>query len=123
MNTLAVVITSAPYLSKTATALQYIECALSHGVDVVGIFFYQDGVLHANNDINIASDEYQTVKKLEALHQHYALPLHLCATAAEKRGITCEPNALNHGVNPIFTVAGLGELVELSDKADRMVQF
>jgi len=56
------------------------------------------------------------------LNKEYQLPLHICITAAEKRGIACD-SIDNDQVNKAFTVSGLGELVELTSKAARLVQF
>lgn len=120
MNKLAVVVTTPPYSNLSVTALDYIETALNSGIDLVGVFFYQDGVMHANQQVHIASDEFQCIKHWQALQQTFKLPLHLCITAAEKRGLSDEqPN----NISPMFTVSGLGELVELVNKADRLVQF
>lgn len=120
MNKLAVVITTPPYSNLSVTALDYIETALNTGVELIGVFFYQDGVMHANTQVQIASDEFQALPCWQRLHTNYNLPLHLCITAGEKRGL-CDVEP--HNIDPIFTVSGLGELVELSSKADRMVQF
>ena len=122
MNKLAVVITTPPYSNLTITALSYIEAALHAKIELVGVFFYQDGVLNANSKVHIASDEFQTIKRWQDLHKNYQLPLHLCITAAEKRGMT-EDDDTCHLIHPAFTVSGLGELVELSTTADRLVQF
>jgi tRNA 2-thiouridine synthesizing protein D len=117
---LAVVVTTPPYSNLSVTALDYIETALKSGVELLGVFFYQDGVMHANLHTQIASDEFQCIDHWQTLRDTYELPLHLCITAAEKRGISDEsPN----NIHPIFTVSGLGELVELTTKADRLVQF
>ena len=125
MNKLAVVITTPPHSNLTATAISYIEAALAENIDVIGVFFYQDGVLNANTNVAIARDEYQAIDKLTALHKAYKLPLHLCVTAAEKRGIACDENSEGEqiNINPIFTVAGLGELVTLTSDCTRLVQF
>jgi tRNA 2-thiouridine synthesizing protein D len=122
VKSLAVVITTPPYSHLTITALNYIEAALAIDIDVIGVFFYQDGVMHANENISIASDEYQAVAHWQRLHQQYQLPLHICITAAEKRGIACD-SLDNERINQAFTVSGLGELVELTTKATRLVQF
>lgn len=119
MKKLAVVITTPPYSNLSVTALDYIESALKANVELVGVFFYQDGVMHANTNIQIASDEFQAISHWKSLQQEYKLPLHLCITAAEKRGMSEETD----NIHSIFTVSGLGELVELSSVADRMVQF
>jgi len=120
VNKLAVMITTPPYSNLSVTALDYIETALKSGVELVGVFFYQDGVLHADAHVQIASDEFQTISQWQKLHQEYKLPLYLCITAAEKRGISDDKI---ENIHSIFTVSGLGELVELSAMADRMVQF
>ncbi len=122
MKTLAVVVTTPPYSPLTTTAINYVEAALIANINVIGVFFYQDGVLHANKDISIASDEYQAIKHWKKLHQDYQLPLHICITAAEKRGIRCD-SIDDEVINEVFTVSGLGELVELTTKASRLVQF
>ena len=65
------------------------------------------------------------------------MPLYLCISAAEKRGLTDELNnhepsshELSHepsqetsNIDSVFTVSGLGELVELTSKAERVVQL
>jgi len=117
-----VVITTPPYSPLTTTAIAYVEAALAADISIVGVFFYQDGVMHANKDINIASDEYQAIAQWQRLHQTYQLPLHICITAAEKRGIACD-SIDNEKINGVFTVSGLGELVEITTKALRLVQF
>jgi tRNA 2-thiouridine synthesizing protein D len=122
VKTLAVVVTTPPYSHLTTSALTYVEAALVAGINVIGVFFYQDGAMHANKDISIASDEYQAIEHWQQLHKQYQLPLHICITAAEKRGIACE-SIDNDQVNEAFTVSGLGELVELTTKAARLVQF
>jgi len=122
VKTLAVVITTPPYSPLTVTALTYVETALIAGIDVIGVFFYQDGAMHANENISIASDEYQAIAHWQRLNQQYQLPLHICITAAEKRGIACD-SVDNEEINGAFTVSGLGELVELTTKATRLVQF
>lgn len=122
VNTLAVVITTPPYSPLTATAVNYVETALEAGIKLVGVFFYQDGAMHANEHISIATDEYQAICHWQRLQQTYALPLYVCVTAAEKRGVILG-ELTDEIVNKSFTVSGLGELVELTSKASRLVQF
>lgn len=122
MKTLAIVVTTPPYSPLTTTAIDYIKAAIKADINIIGVFFYQDGVMHANQHINIASDEYQAIQQWQQLHKDYQLPLHICVTAAEKRGIVCEL-INNDKINDAFTVSGLGELVELTSKASRLVQF
>ncbi|WP_426370425.1 sulfurtransferase complex subunit TusD [Pseudocolwellia sp. HL-MZ7] len=129
MRSLSVVITTPPSSYLTITAIDYINCAIDAGIDVVGVFFYQDGVLNASANISIPNDEYQTHKKWQTLNEKHAINLHVCITACEKRGLSddlaSEPNgqiSLSN-ISQYFTVSGLGELVELTARADKVVQF
>lgn len=121
VQTLAVVITTPPYSNLTATALCYIESALKSGVKLTGVFFYQAGVLNANKFVDIPNDELQTLSQWQYLHNKYQLPLHLCFTAAEKHGLTDDKEFNN--IDPAFIISGLGELVELTSIADRVIQL
>jgi len=132
MQSLAVMVTTPPHSNLTATAIDYIEYALKKGIEVVGVFFYQDGVLNASSHLSLPNDEYQTIKQWQRLNKGYNLPLYLCVTAAEKRGLTDEisdeiddqiGNNKQTNINDAFILSGLGELVELSNKADRVVQL
>lgn len=126
LKKLAVIITTPPYSNLSVTALNYIESALEKGVEIIGIFFYQDGVMHANSDIQIANDEFQAIKHWQRLYSNYILPLHICITAGEKRGLnelSSSNNKSGNNIEPIFTISGLGELIELTSLADRTVQF
>ena len=122
MNTLAIVVTTPPYSPLTITAINYVRSAIESDIHIIGVFFYQDGVMNANENINIPSDEYQAIQHWQQIHHDYQLPLHICITAAEKRGIICEA-ITNNKINGVFTISGLGELVELTTQASRLVQF
>lgn len=119
--TLAIMVTTPPYSNLTVTAIDFIKAALNAKINVIGVFFYQDGVINANKHITIASDEFQAIKQWQELHDKHNIALHLCYTAAEKRGIREETDIAS--INEIFTISGLGELVELTAKADRVVQL
>lgn len=123
-NRLALVVTTPPNSNLTTTAINLVRAALDSGVSVIGVFFYQDGVLNAAKYLSIPSDEFQTLAKWQQLNSEYNVPLYLCITAAEKRGLSDELN--NHessNIDAAFTVSGLGELVELTSKAERVVQL
>lgn len=139
MQTLSVVITTPPSSYLTITAIDYINNAIKAGVSVVGVFFYQDGVLNASANIAIPNDEYQIHKQWQKLKEDHQVNLHVCITACEKRGLSddidgeltnnaslsaiSKSNISQSNISQYFTVSGLGELVELTAKSDRMVQF
>lgn len=124
-KTLALMVTSPPHHNYTATALAFAEQALlSSDTKLIGVFFYQDGVQNANTLLTMPNDELQAIKAWQKLHHQFNLPLHLCISAGEKRGLKDDESGSE--VNNIldeFTISGLGELVELTAQADRVVQL
>lgn len=123
-NTLAFVVTTPPNSNLTTTAINLVQAAIENGVSIIGVFFYQDGVLNAAKHLSIPSDEYQTLQQWQQLKSEYSVPLYLCITAAEKRGLSDElGDSERSNIDKAFTVSGLGELVELTCKAERVVQL
>lgn len=94
---------------------RFVTACLNKGDEINCIFLYQDGVFHANQQLELPSDEYPLGETWQALSD-LGVPLMLCVTAAEKRGIDIEHTGL-------FKVAGLAEFAMLSTKADKWVQF
>jgi len=121
VSKLAIIITTPPLNNLTTTAIDIVHSAIVQGIEIVGVFFYQDGVLNANKNIQIPSDEFQILHAWQQLKQQHNIALHLCITAAEKRGLVCEGEQLT--VDDAFCISGLGELVELTNSADRVIQL
>ena len=139
-KSIAFMVTTPPHNNNTATAITIVEAALKNSsVDVLGVFFYQDGVLNASNTLSMPNDELQAIKAWQRLVDTYKVPLHLCVTAGEKRGLsdeiepgiesddkatnTTQSQPLETNISKNFTVAGLGELVELTVQTDRFIQL
>ncbi len=124
MNKLAVIVTTAPTNHLTETAIQLIYNAVEQGIDVIGVFFYQAGVLNASKQLIIPSDEFPLHQRWCSLNKNANVPLYLCSTAAEKHGLIHDNANINlELISDAFTIAGLGELVTLHSKADRLVQL
>lgn len=122
LHQIALVVTTPPHNNFTATAIDMAKSIISMAdTQLVGVFFYQDGVLNAQQDLAMPSDEFQAVKAWQSIKQDYDIPLHLCVTAGEKRGLTDDESRLN--ILDEFTISGLGELVELTTQADRVIQL
>jgi len=101
-----------------------VTAAFRMNINVVGVFFYQGGVLNGSQHLALPNDEYQSYKQWQQLHHDFNLPLHLCATAAEKHGLSDDfDEQKSSNINEAFTLSGLGELVELNVKADRLIQL
>ncbi|GAB3016529.1 sulfurtransferase complex subunit TusD [Bowmanella dokdonensis] len=126
MATFTLLVTSAPFDTQ-ATAIQFAQAVLACGHRIEGVFFYQAGVAHANCWQSSPSDEYQPYRAWQQLAAS-GVPLHVCVTAAARRGLVSptemeERNLTGCNLIPPFEVSGLGQLVELISKADRLVQF
>lgn len=100
-----------------ATAIDFAKVAIKNGKQIKAFFLYQDAVLNALPNLDIPSDELNGQQLLVDFQKEHDIPLLLCVTAAEKRGIS-----LNH-VAEGFTIAGLAEFAELTSHTDKVVQF
>lgn len=98
-------------------AYQFAEQILRAGHQIRQIFFFQDGVSNANRLVNPANDEVNLVRHWQTFAQTHRVPLHLCISAAQRRGIVAENLATG------FTLAGLGEFSQAVLQADRLLTF
>lgn len=99
----------------TQRLIKFAEACIAGGHTISAIFLYQAGIFHASNHLDLASDELP-IKQLWQKLSAKEVPLLLCVTAAEKRGLDTQ----NTGV---FKVAGLAEFAMLASEADKWVQF
>jgi tRNA 2-thiouridine synthesizing protein D len=124
MKKLAVIVTTPPSSHLTQTAFQLIHNTLSQNIELIGVFFYQSGVLNANQYLTIPNDEFPLQQKWQQLNKEHCIPFYLCSTAAEKHGLIKSDDPMSMDlILDEFIIAGLGELVELTLKADRVVQL
>lgn len=98
-------------------AYQVAEQLLTSGHKIRQIFFFQSGVSNANRLVEPASDEVNLVERWQALAQTHRVPLHLCISAAQRRGVV-ESNLADG-----FVLAGLGEFSQAVLTADRLLTF
>ncbi|KGJ98715.1 sulfurtransferase complex subunit TusD [Thalassotalea sp. ND16A] len=124
MSSFALIVSTAPTDNKTYTALTFARQLVADGHSITGVFFYQEGVLNANQYVQAPSDEVNLNLAWSAFQQQSATPLHLCITAGERRGLTdSDEAAFSHNIDDHFTISGLGELVVLTTKADKVIQL
>ena len=95
--------------------IQFADAALDADHSIKAIFLYQDAVWHASPHIVTPTDEYQLNQQWQRLAGR-DIPLLLCVTAAEKRGMNLTATAP-------FTVAGLAEFAMITAKTDKWIQF
>lgn len=124
MSSYALIITTSPTDNKTSTSLEYAKALLSSGHSITGVFFYQHGVLNANAYVQTPSDELNLLNDWTGFATETSTPLHLCVSAGERRGLTDSNDApFCHNIAKPFVISGLGELVVLTNSADKTVQL
>jgi len=96
--------------------LNFAKATLGAGHTIDAIFLYQEAIWHASEHFMIAKDEVQLNDQWQSFVNDSKIPLLLCITAAEKRGLDIK----NTGP---FTVAGLAEFAMTVAKADKWIQF
>lgn len=108
---------------STFLAYQIAQALVDKGHTITQIFFFLEGVNNANAFINMASDEINLMNKWQQLSQQHHIPLHLCISAAQRRGIVDEINNGKHHNNlaTSFILAGLGEFNKALLQADRLL--
>lgn len=125
----SVVVSGAPYGAQGASsAYQFCASAVQAGHEIVGVFFYQEGVLNASQLVSPASDEINLPDFWAQLAVQHKFPLEVCVSASLRRGVVNETEAEQlslpqFNLKAPFVLSGLGQLAELSAKADRLVQF
>ncbi len=107
-------------------AYQFVKKLLAQQHSVTQIFFFQEGVNNANCLVNPASDEINLVEKWQNLAKSHRLSLHLCVSAAQRRGVVDQsttPIADKTNLAEGFVLAGLGEFSQAMFNADRLITF
>jgi len=99
----------------TQRIIKFANACVAQGHTVDAIFLYQNGVYHASEHFELASDELAIPMHWQQLADK-GINLMLCITAAEKRG-------LNTSQTSVFSVAGLAEFAMIASDADKWIQF
>ncbi|WGE89130.1 sulfurtransferase complex subunit TusD [Actinobacillus arthritidis] len=106
-------------------AYQVAEALLGAEHNIIQVFFFQDGISNANALVNPASDEINLLEKWQHLAKLHGLPLHLCISLAQRRGVVDYQTSKTQQTNLAegFILAGLGEFSQAVLKADRLLSF
>jgi tRNA 2-thiouridine synthesizing protein D len=125
----AIQVNSSPYQSNAGlTAYQFICAALAQQHEIVRVFFYHEGVYQAFRYATPSDDEINHVKRWSALASEYSIDLVVCISAAQRRGLlhADEANRQSKQDNDVadgFRIAGLGQWLEATLLADRVLVF
>ncbi|RPG50297.1 MAG: sulfurtransferase complex subunit TusD [Gammaproteobacteria bacterium TMED1] len=125
----AIVVHGAPYSDQAArSAYLFARSVIEEGHEIYRIFFYHDGVYNANLLSVPPQDEAYIESDWASLGREHQLDMVVCISSALRRGILNEAESNRYervgtSINPIFTVSGLGQLIDAAIQADKLVTF
>ncbi|MEP0357212.1 MAG: sulfurtransferase complex subunit TusD [Paraglaciecola sp.] len=129
MSSFTLLVTSAPFTEQNAySAYRFALASVQAKHSVNGIFFYQSGTLNGSSLQLTPSNEFDLYAAWQGLANDYNVPLMVCVSAANRRGVTTAQEALDSdtphfSLTPPFESVGLGELAVLMKNSDRLIQF
>jgi tRNA 2-thiouridine synthesizing protein D len=113
-----ILVNEGPYTHEASdSAYQFCKAALAAGHGIQRVFFYHDGVNNSNRLTEPPTDDRHIVNRWSKIAAEHGVDLVVCVAAALRRGIKDENLAAG------FRISGLGQLIETSIHADRMVTF
>lgn len=130
-----ILVNGGPFTKQAScSAYHFAQAVLSKQHRILQVFFYLDGVMHANKLTTLPSDEMQLIPSWEQLASHGNFELVICSSAALRRGIMNDELAQRYqqaeqslpllaNFNPSFTLAGLTQLITATCDADRFITF
>ncbi len=125
----ALQINCSPYQNHTAiTALRFAQTLVTLQQELLRVFFYHDGIYHAFAHATPPDDEIQLTAAWSQLAQQHGVDLVVCISAAQRRGLLSAEEAAHVGKTDAdlangFRISGLGQWVEATLLADRLVLF
>ena len=125
----ACLITSSPSDTlATQDAIVLIKQLLENGNLIDHVFFYCEGVHHANHLNKPLGDEFNANQAWAALANEYNIPMLVCVTSALRRGVVDSETATQEGLSQHnlavpFQQVGLGEFFTRLHSVDNLVQL
>jgi len=125
----ALLVMSSPFSGQGAmTAARFARCVLARGHNISRVFFLDAGTTNGAAAAVSPQDEENRLQPWVELAEQHELELILCISSALRYGMLDDTEANRHEkssatIHPAFTVSGLGQLVDASAGADRLVTF
>lgn len=124
----ALLVLAEPNSTGERSALQFAETLVNSGHNLQRVFFYGQAVHAANKLQQLPQGEMSLQNRWQKLAEQHHAELIVCIAAALRRGLTdsreAERYSLDgHNLAEHFVLSGLGQLVEASITADRLVTF
>lgn len=120
---------SAPTTGHGArTAMRFAHAAIERGHTINRVFFLDEGVANGSQISVFPQDETDRLRPWATLAEEHDVELVLCISSAIKRGMLDAAEAERYEkpgptVHPAFIVSGLGQLIDATASADRLLTF
>lgn len=119
---------SSSHAPSTRRALRFAQAVLTAGHEIIRVFFYQDGVLTASNNLVIAQDQQDIAQQWQAFIAENELDAVVCIAAALRRGVLDQTEAQRYGREAAnlaegYQLSGLGQLHDGLQQAERLISF
>ena len=110
------------------TAAAFALATLARGHSIHRVFFLDEGVETGAATTVFPQDEADRLQPWIDLAQQHGVELILCISSALRRGMLDQAEAQRHEkrgptIHPVFTISGLGQLVDAAAGSDRMITF
>ncbi|MCF5691734.1 sulfurtransferase complex subunit TusD [Pseudomonas sp. PA-1-2A] len=124
----AIALYSAAHAPSSRRALLFAQAALAGGHEIVRLFFYQNGVYSASNNIVAPQDEQDIARQWREFVSQHQLDGVVCIAAALRRGVLNAEEAARYQRSAInleapWALSGLGQLHDAIQDADRLICF
>ena len=124
----AIAVFSAAHAPSSRRALLFAQAVLVGGHEIVRLFFYQDGVYSASNNIVAPQDEQDIARQWRELVNVHQLDGVVCIAAALRRGVLDQEEATRYQRSAVnleapWALSGLGQLHDAAQTADRLICF
>lgn len=124
----AIALFSAAHAPSSRRALLFAQAALAGGHEIVRLFFYQDGVHSAANNIVAPQDEQDIARQWREFVSLHQLDGVVCIAAALRRGVLNNEEATRYQRSAVnldapWALSGLGQLHDAAQIADRLICF
>ncbi|AYF49473.1 MULTISPECIES: sulfurtransferase complex subunit TusD [Pseudomonas] len=124
----AIAVFSAAHAPSSRRALRFAQAVLAGGHEIVRLFFYQDGVYSAANNIVAPQDEQDIARQWREWVSQHQLDGVVCIAAALRRGVLNTEEATRYQRSAVnldapWALSGLGQLHDAAQAADRLICF
>lgn len=125
----SLLVLSSPVSGHTShSAAEFAQCLIARGHSIYRVFFLDAGTTASSANSVFPQDETDPARPWVELAEQHTVELVICITSALKHGMLDQVEADRHGrpgstINPIFTISGLGQLVDACASSDRLITF